>query len=87
LNTRRADRGPIGFVAAGNGIGMTDKTLIWDRGEALRFIRAQLNELCLVAASLGVPLLGYVLDMAYTETDDIIQREHPRNQGKPQDAD
>lgn len=61
---------------------MTNKTLIWDRGEALRFVRAQLIELRLVTTSLGLPLLGYLIEMAYTESDDVIRRERLRIQGE-----
>ncbi|TIN45555.1 MAG: hypothetical protein E5Y25_10920 [Mesorhizobium sp.] len=52
------------------------------RREALGFIVCRLDELRQLAASHGLDLLGYLLDVAFTESCDTIRREHSSHQGQ-----
>lgn len=62
---------------------MTDKQRTSDRTEALAFIVCRLDELRQMAASHGLDLLGYLLEIAFTESCDMIRKEHPSAQAKP----
>lgn len=56
---------------------MTDAELKRARGEALGFLVCRLDELRQMAASHGLDFLGYLLDVAFTESCDTIRREFP----------
>ncbi|MGX5806112.1 hypothetical protein ACWGS9_33770 [Bradyrhizobium sp. Arg314] len=53
-----------------------------DRAEALGFIICRLDELRQMAASHGLELLGYLLDVAFTESCDAIRRERSSARGQ-----
>lgn len=39
-----------------------------------------------MTASIGLPLLGYLIDIASSESDDVIRREYPSIQDDTTDA-
>lgn len=61
---------------------MIDKGRGSDRAEALTFISAMLNELGQIAASHRLQLLGYLLNMAYIESYDMVRKERSHHQRK-----
>ncbi|MDG4889816.1 hypothetical protein [Mesorhizobium sp. WSM4887] len=54
---------------------MTDRELATARGDALSSIICRLDELRQTAASHGLDFLGYLLDVAFTESCDAIRKE------------
>jgi hypothetical protein len=44
-----------------------------------------LNELKQIAGSLRLQFLGYILDMAYIESYDMVRKERPHHQSKAMD--
>ncbi|RWE12562.1 MAG: hypothetical protein EOS76_26285 [Mesorhizobium sp.] len=54
---------------------MTDNGQTTARGEALGVIVCRLDELRQLAASQGLELIGYLLDVAFNESCDAIRRE------------
>lgn len=76
-------------VQMGQGEAKIDRERAFDR-EGLAFIICRLDELRQMAASHGLDLLGYLLDVAYTEANEMIRRNHPDcrraiGSGKPAD--
>ncbi|WP_095779687.1 hypothetical protein [Mesorhizobium sp. WSM3868] len=65
---------------------MTDTERTEGRDEALGFIVCRLDELRQVAASHRLEFLGYLLDVAFTESCDAIRRERSSAQGKTMDT-
>ncbi|RRH88262.1 hypothetical protein EH240_35425 [Mesorhizobium tamadayense] len=57
-----------------------------DRVEALGFIICRLDELRQMAASHGLESLGYLLDVAFTESCEAIRRERSSAQSEAIDA-
>ncbi|RUW73795.1 MAG: hypothetical protein E5V66_24080 [Mesorhizobium sp.] len=60
---------------------MTDNDQRTTRGEALGVIVCRLDELRQLAASQGLELIGYLLDVAFNEACDAIRRERLSAQG------
>ncbi|PBB41136.1 hypothetical protein CK222_23445 [Mesorhizobium sp. WSM3866] len=54
---------------------LTEKGQAKDRVEALGVIVCRLDELRQLAASQGLELIGYLLDVAFNESCDAIRRE------------
>lgn len=61
---------------------MTDAQQSRARGEALGLIVCRIDELRQLAACHGLHFLGYLLDVAFTESCDMIRRERPCEQDK-----
>ncbi|RJT31460.1 hypothetical protein D3227_28405 [Mesorhizobium waimense] len=65
---------------------MTDNELTKARGEALGVIVCRLDELRQMAASHGLEFIGYLLDVAFTESCDAIRRERSCARSETMDA-
>ncbi|ESY27420.1 hypothetical protein NKK48_00495 [Mesorhizobium sp. C386A] len=61
---------------------MIDKVLRSDRAKALAFISAMLSELNQIAGSHRLQFLGYLLEMAYIESYDMVRKERSHHQSK-----
>ena len=61
---------------------MIDKRRSFNRPDALTFISGMLSELSQIAASHRLHLLGYLLDMAYIESYDMVRKERSYHQRK-----
>jgi hypothetical protein len=56
---------------------MQAKRPYYSRPATLDFLQSQVRELAQMAQANRLDLVGYFLDMAYTELSDIIRRERP----------
>ncbi|MGX5845189.1 hypothetical protein ACWGTI_31520 [Mesorhizobium sp. ArgA1] len=62
--------------------GATDQQRTKDRVEALGLIICRLDEMRQLAASHGLELIGYLLDVTFTESCDAIRRERSSAQAQ-----